>query len=242
MAAQCNNLQSSQSKPPLCGASWAVRAETYAALISDHLSPGAVWLDAGCGWRILEDDLDPLEDWLVAHCGFIVGMDVTPTRHRNVNRLVQGSLYQLPFAGASFDLITCNMVVEHLDEPGEAFGEVARCLKPGGALIVHTPNLMNYGILGNAMASRVVPEKWRLRLALGTDDRRSEEFFPVRYKANTMNALGRLLTRSGFELHKRISVPQQQPFFRKTRKLEWLLMKLTPNSGLVVCAHKRPDA
>jgi SAM-dependent methyltransferase len=238
----CSNLQWPQGKPPLSRASWAVRAETYAALISDHLSPGTAWLDAGCGRRLLEDDLDPLEDWLVAHCGFIVGMDETLIKHRNFNRLVQGSLYHLPFAGSSFDLITCNMLVEHLDEPGEGFAEVARCLKPGGALIVHTPNLMNYGIMSNAIASRVMPEKWRLRLAHGTDDRQAEDFFPVRYKANTMNRLARLLTRSGFELHKRISLPQQQPFFCKTRKLERLLMKLTPNSGLLVCAHKRHDA
>ena len=232
------NLYPPETRPPLCGADWALRAETYAALISEHLSPQTAWLDAGCGWRLLEDDLDLLEDWLVAHCGFIVGMDVAVTKHRNVNRLVQGSLYDLPFANGRFDLVTCNMVVEHLDQPGKAFAEIARCLTPGGALIVHTPNLMNYGIMGNAIASRALPEKWRLRLVHGTDDRQPEDFFPVRYKANTMPGLSRLLTSNGFHLHKRIALPQQQPFFRQTRKLERLLMKLTPNSGLLVCAHK----
>jgi len=232
------NLEHPEIKPPLCGAEWAVRAETYAALVSEHLSPCTVWLDAGCGWRLLEDDLDPLEDWLVGHCRFIVGMDVSVAAHRNVNSLVRGSIYALPFADDSIDLVTGNMVVEHLDDPGKAFAEVARCLRPSGALIVHTPNLLNYGIFGNAVASRLIPEKWRLRMIHGTDDRRPEDFFPVRYKANTMRSLLGLLHAAGFEVHQQKAVPQQGPFFRTTRRLERFLMKLTPNSGLLVCAHK----
>jgi len=224
--------------PPLCGARWAARAETYAALISEHLSPQAVWLDAGCGWRLLEDDLDQLEDWLVDHCRLILGLDVSLAAHRNVRLLVAGSLYALPFADGTFDLVTCNMVVEHLESPARAFAEIFRCLKPGGALIVHTPNLLNYGILGNALASRLIPEKWRLRLVHGTDNRKPEDFFPVRYKANTMNSLSRLLHASGFEIHRRIGLPQQRPFFRKTVKPEKILMKLTPIGSLLTCAHK----
>ncbi|MGB0103094.1 MAG: class I SAM-dependent methyltransferase [Candidatus Sulfotelmatobacter sp.] len=233
------NRKLSEVRPPLSGAAWAVRAETYAALICEHLSPDTIWLDAGCGGRLLEDDLDPLEDWLVDHCRFIVGMDVTLAAHRNVKSLVSGSIYALPFADDSIDLVTCNMVVEHLDRPGKAFAEVARCLRPSGAFIVHTPNLLNYGIFGNAVASKLIPEKWRLRVIHGTDDRKPEDFFPVRYKANTMRRLLRLLDASGFEVHRRKAVPQLGPFFRKTWRPERFFMKLTPNSGLLVCAHKR---
>jgi len=132
------------------------------------------------------------------------------------------------------------MVVEHLDHPGCAFVEIARCLRPSGVLIVHTPNLNNYGIMGNAIVSRVFPESWRRRLIVGTDDRKPEEFFPVRYKANRMSKLLRLLEISGFEPHRFQPVPQQAPFFRKTAKLERFLMRLTPYSGLLVCAHRRP--
>jgi len=241
MAAQSVAPGTSQ-KPPLCGAAWAVRAETYASLIYEHLSSETIWLDAGCGWRLLEDDLDQLEDWLVDHCHFVVGMDVSLAAHRNVKWLVGGSLYALPFADGSFDLITCNMVVEHLHDPMKAFAEVARCLSPAGAFIVHTPNLLNYGIFGNAVASQLIPEKWRLRLVHGTDDRTTGDFFPVRYKVNTLNRLMQLFVACGFEIHKKIEVRQQRPFFRKTAKLEKILMKLTPISSLLICAHKRANA
>src|SRR5437660_9277446 len=126
---------------PLSGAQWAAKSEAYASLISEYLSPHTVWLDAGCGSRLLENDMDPLEDWLVSHCRTIVGMDVSVTSNRNIQALVQGSLYDLPFADNSLDLITCRMVVEHLAQPRQAFAEAARCLRPGGAIVVVTPNL-----------------------------------------------------------------------------------------------------
>jgi SAM-dependent methyltransferase len=223
---------------PLSGARWAAKSEAYASLISEHLSPDAVWLDAGCGSRLLESDLDPLEDWLAAQCKKIIGMDVWMTPHRNIQSLVKGSLYHLPFADNSLDLITCRMVVEHLDQPPLAFAEAARCLRPGGALLVVTPNLVNYAIFGNALATRLLPEKLRLRILHASDSRAEEDVFPVRYKANTMPRLVQSLTASGLQVHETIGLRQQRPYWRKHPSFEKVLMKLTPIFVLLVCAHK----
>jgi SAM-dependent methyltransferase len=223
---------------PLSGAHWAAKSEAYAALVAEHIGPRTLWLDAGCGWRLLEEDMEPLEDWLAAHCGRIVGLDLALTAHRNIRWLVQGSIYSLPFADSSIDLVTFNMVAEHLDDPARAFSETARCLRPGGALIIKTPNLLNYGVMGNAVMSRVMPEKWRRRLVYGIDGREAKDFFPVRYKANTMRCLVRLLRAAGFNVHKTIALFQKRPYLRKTAKPEKLLMRLTPVSGLLLCAHK----
>ncbi len=223
---------------PLSGEKWAAKSEAYAALVAEHLTPQTIWLDAGCGSRLLESDMDAEEDWLAGHCRFIVGMDFRVTAHRNIRSLVGGSLYQLPFTDGSLDLITCNMVVEHLDDPARAFAEVARCLSSTGAFVVKTPNVLNYGVMANAAAARILPEGLRLRLAQGTDGRQEHEFFPVRYKANTMSSLMQRLERAGLQVHKAIALTQQRAFFRKTEKIERLLMKLTPVSGLLVCAHK----
>lgn len=212
---------------PLTGAKWAAKTEAYAVLISEHLSPDSVWLDAGCGSRLLEKDMDPLEDWLAGHCKFIVGMDLSVTSHRNVKPLLRGSLYNLPFLDNSLHLITCRMVVEHLDRPAEAFAEVARCLHPGGAFVVITPNLLNYGIFGNAVATKVLPEKLRLRLVHASDSREEKDIFPVRYKANTMRRLGHLLSRSGLRVHKAIRLRQQRGYWRKHPWLERPLIWLT---------------
>jgi SAM-dependent methyltransferase len=233
------DLRSTPSSIPLTGAKWARKSEAYATLVADHLCPQTVWLDAGCGSRLLENDMDPLEDWLASQCKSLFGMDIAVTSHRNIKSLLQGSLYQLPFLDSSLDLITCRMVVEHLDRPRFAFSEVARCLRPGGACIVMTPNLGNYGVFGNAIATKLLPDKLRLRMVHATDSRSDEDIFPVRYKAKTMNRIIRLLTAAGLQVHERIGIRQHGPYFRKYSSLEQVLMKLTPVYVLMVCAHRR---
>jgi ubiquinone/menaquinone biosynthesis C-methylase UbiE len=223
---------------PLTGAKWAAKSEAYASLISEHLSADSIWLDAGCGCRLLEEDMDPLENWLVMHCKTIIGMDLAAISHRNITTLSQGSLYHLPFADNSLDLVTCRMVVEHLDNPPTAFAEIHRCLRPGGAIVVITPNLRNYGIFGNAMATKFLREDWRLKLVQSSDSRGKEHIFPVRYRANTMPRLVRLLKKSGLQVHRRIGLRQLRPYWKKAGSLEKIFMKLTPTYVLMVCAHK----
>jgi len=47
---------------------------------------------------------------------------------------------RLPFRDGSLDLIFCTEVLEHLERPEEAVGELARVLAPGGRLVVSVPN------------------------------------------------------------------------------------------------------
>jgi SAM-dependent methyltransferase len=165
-------------------------------------------------------------------------MDLAATSNRNIRSLVRGSLYCIPFHDSSLDLITCGMVVEHLDQPHKAFSEVARCLRPGGTFVVITPNLLNYAIFGNAVATKVLPKKLRLRIVHASDSRPDEDIFPVRYKANTMHRLIHLLNACGLQVHKTIGLVQQRPCWRKYPGFEKILMRLTPIHVLLVCAHK----
>lgn len=50
---------------------------------------------------------------------------------------------KLPFTDASFDLVTCTEVIEHLEHYRETIREMHRVLKPGGVLVVTTPNILN---------------------------------------------------------------------------------------------------
>jgi ubiquinone/menaquinone biosynthesis C-methylase UbiE len=225
---------------PITGEKWAANSEAYATLIAEHLKPKSRWLDAGTGSRILEADLDALENWLVKQSEMTIGMDVRLTQHLNIGTLVSGSIYDIPFADGSFDLVTCNMVMEHLGEPARALAEIARVLVGGGALIITTPNLWNYGVLANAILSKVLPEQWRLSLVRASDSREPEDIFPVRYRANTLRRLSAMFTASELKIHRATVLPQQRTFFPKTAPVEKLLMTLTPGVRLLVCAHKEP--
>ncbi len=51
-------------------------------------------------------------------------------------------LQRLPYNDASFDIVLLVEVIEHLENHRVALGELARILKPGGVLILTTPNIM----------------------------------------------------------------------------------------------------
>jgi SAM-dependent methyltransferase len=49
----------------------------------------------------------------------------------------------LPYSDEEFDLVTCSEVVEHLENYRALIREAHRVLRPGGLLIVTTPNVLN---------------------------------------------------------------------------------------------------
>jgi 2-polyprenyl-3-methyl-5-hydroxy-6-metoxy-1,4-benzoquinol methylase len=98
-------------------------------------------LDAGCGAGPALGYLQKL--------GFeIYGSDLSlyPLLEANKRapeaRLAVIDLEQgLPFARHSFNIILASEVVEHLHEPGIMLAECFRALRPGGCLLLTTPNL-----------------------------------------------------------------------------------------------------
>lgn len=49
----------------------------------------------------------------------------------------------LPYADASFDIVTATEVIEHLQDFRRVVREIHRVLKPGGICILSTPNILN---------------------------------------------------------------------------------------------------
>ncbi len=49
---------------------------------------------------------------------------------------VHGDAAELPFLDASFDVVVSRFAVHHFENPAEPLGEMARCLRPGGQLVV----------------------------------------------------------------------------------------------------------
>lgn len=90
-------------------------------------------LDVGCGSsRIIQDIPN------------IVGLDVALYKLRYTRQkcesVVQGSIFDLPFADQTFGGAICSQVIEHIPGGDRPFQELARVLKPGGLLIIGTPD------------------------------------------------------------------------------------------------------
>jgi SAM-dependent methyltransferase len=95
-------------------------------------------LDAGAGEGALSLSL--------SHRGYrVVACDRTPVRFRpRALPFVQADLHcPLPFASGSFDAVVSTEVLEHLENPHHVAREFARILRPGGTLVVTTPNILH---------------------------------------------------------------------------------------------------
>src|SRR5213078_89565 len=60
-------------------------------------------------------------------------------RARQAGEVISGSVLQMPFASASFDLAVCLDVLEHLEDDRAALAELRRVVAPGGSLLVTVP-------------------------------------------------------------------------------------------------------
>lgn len=77
----------------------------------------------------------------------VVALDVTvamleagkaAAEHRGVRNVVfmRGDAAALPFLDCSFDIVVCRFAAHHFEDPRVQFGEMVRCLKRGGQLVV----------------------------------------------------------------------------------------------------------
>jgi SAM-dependent methyltransferase len=93
-------------------------------------------LDAGCGSGRNMVDL--------ARYGHATGIELSQTsvrvaRERNAGEIIEGSITDMPFADASFDMAVCLDVIEHLEDDVGALRELRRVIAPGGSLLVTVP-------------------------------------------------------------------------------------------------------
>ena len=81
--------------------------------------PASRWLDLGRAPRA-SPVASTQERELIERSPMVVGLDydhLSLTKHQTISNRVRGSISKLPFPDATFDLVTSNMVFEHLDNP-----------------------------------------------------------------------------------------------------------------------------
>jgi len=124
---------------PLIGRFFRERINLGLRMIADRRYAKALEVGYGAGAVLLA--ISPSVDEL--H-GIDLEADPTPVRawlgsHGRSARLIQGSVYELPYDAAEFDLALSFSVFEHLHQYEQGLGEVARVLKPGGRFLLGMP-------------------------------------------------------------------------------------------------------
>lgn len=176
--------------------------DIYEEVVNDYVTEDTTWLDAGCGWHLLPPWKLEAEHALVGRARAVFGVDGDESalrKHRTLHMLAVSDLEHLPLDAESVNLITCNVVVEHLRRPHLVFAEFARVLQRGGRAIVHTPNVYSHFVL----AARCLPRPLKLRLESRLSGRSAADIYPAHYRANSPRRLRALMARAG--LHEEFS-------------------------------------
>ena len=90
----------------------------------------------------------------------VVGVELDPEAAREAEQwceqVIVGDLeaMALPLEPASFDVLLCGDVVEHLRDPTAVLARLRPLLKPGGALVLSTPNIANWSMRLSLLAGR----------------------------------------------------------------------------------------
>lgn len=71
---------------------------------------------------------------------------------------------RLPVSDAAFDIVTLADVIEHLEQPEAILVEVARALRPGGALLISTPNRQPNHVWDPRHVQEFTPDTLRMLL------------------------------------------------------------------------------
>ncbi len=159
--------------------------------ILTQLHPSHTVLDVGAGAGIVEQTrLRGLADK-------VCGVDPDPRVLENpyLDDAHIGIGEKIPYDSETFDVVFCNNVFEHLEQPERVFAEVARVLKPGGCFISKTPNRWHYVPVIASCTPHWFHEAINRRRGRDEDDT-----FPTYYRANSPRAIRRLANEGGLEV------------------------------------------
>lgn len=169
-----------------------------------HLGPKSL-LDVGCGRGFL---LDRFADaGLTGLTGVDVYDDVESERWNYARGDVTAAL---PFDDASFECVVAGEIIEHVPDPDGFLREIRRVLKPGGTLVISTPNMVSWanrilvplGVqpLGTETSSEVALGRKHRVLGQGNQVQGHLKVF-------THRALKEILERYGYTVTRREGVP-----------------------------------
>ena len=121
---------------------------------------------------------------------------------------------RFPYPDGSFDLVTWCEVIEHLTEnPVHTLAEIHRVLKPGGTLVLSTPNASRSDSIVNFLLGRNIYDPYHLGAPL-KGSRHSREY--------TLPELKGLLEGCGYTLDRAEDIDIYPPVGRNRAAFRWL--------------------
>jgi 2-polyprenyl-3-methyl-5-hydroxy-6-metoxy-1,4-benzoquinol methylase len=140
-------------------------------------------LDVGCSTGYLAERLQQ-------RGATVVGLDMDERAAELARRFCEEVLVgdvetmDLPFEPGSFDAIVCGDLIEHLRDPQGFLERIRPLLRPGGRLVLSTPNIANWAMRLSLLFGRFRYTEW------GILDRTHTHFFTRKTLRECLEAAG----------------------------------------------------
>jgi 2-polyprenyl-3-methyl-5-hydroxy-6-metoxy-1,4-benzoquinol methylase len=210
-----------------------IKLKKYEEFIGNDISDKKI-LDLGCG-------LGWFCKYLKSKLCF--ELDVIPFSLSRAGRYACGNALELPFLKASFDIITCFDVIEHLEEKDALFmlEEMKRVMRPDGRIYISTPNKYNiFNFIQDQAKENALIRKLMGRPLLNADFEQHIRTYSLKelqtlLEANGIKKIKIHRLKIGFSIlliplfyHGRFFSPKLLPFFEYIIRLDWNLGLLLP--------------
>ena len=143
----------------------------------------------------------------------------------------------IPLKTHSIDIIICDWVFEHIENPSPFFKEVDRILKKGGTLCARTPHKFNFASIASQITEGSPLKEWLLNKA---QPKRSK-YFKSFYRLNTKKKIKKIF--KNYKNNIFISIPDPAYYFGSRLIFNFfkIINFIFPRffSGIVICFLKK---
>ena len=129
---------------------------------------------------------------------------------REIAPVYQDIIERLPWA--DFDVVASFHVIEHVDSPRSFIGAAAARMRPGGLLVIETPNI-------DSLPFKVFKARWR-------------QFIPEHYFFFDPKTIARLLSEHGLEMRRVMSVGKYASLNLVMNRISRYLPWMPPANGI----------
>jgi SAM-dependent methyltransferase len=213
--------------------------------LRQHIPASGRILDLGCGCNLnLAQFRTPQRE------AWGVDLEVHPELIEQQWFRLMGPGGEIPFGPETFDLVACNMVLEHVADPNAFLAEVIRVLRPNGKFVGHSISGAHYVTFIRRMFG-LLPHSWNQWVVKKLYGREEHDTFPAYYRLSTPRRIAKLAAPLGLRLVEvnRYAWPGYFEFspilYRGAVLADWALDKLAPGTGRIyfsVILQKAPSA
>jgi SAM-dependent methyltransferase len=208
--------------------------DQYEAVVAKLVQPGTWWADIGCGRDIFPSNPNLARE-LAQRSAFVFGIDPDPNIRDNpfISEGFEGTVEDCR-TEHRFDLITLRMVAEHIVDPDRAVTSIARLARPGGLIVIYTPNKW----APVSLLAAAVPNRFHQPVKRVVWETQERDTFPTAFRLNTRATIARHCARNGLA----------EVYFaylddcRTTTNFRWLnVLELTLQRALRLVSIRYPE-